>query len=389
MLSGRIGFVYSSRVQSKAALATLVQWTCVVALGAGCSAGTSSGAASDAGLAKNDAGGQTVGDASMVFEDASSVDAAPTCIRSSVTSSVRPLDLSIVVDNSGSLATPPRVQTRNAYISAITSHPSLVGATARFHAFPKSNLCDAPAYAASLLTAPLPSPAIEPLLATLAPQGSSVLLQGLSGAYLALSDGQMQSTNASAVVLVNDGLPAGCGSTVPAAQAWSQIRMAASEARKKNIKTYIVQLVADPTDASEANTVAMAGGSGTARVVADVASVALDVPLLAQALNDDRGGISCIQQVPADFSDAGDAAQVQHLGVYATANGKRQKVPFDAACGGAEGWTLSPGGKNVVLCARLCAALAPDKNAIFEVGVDCLFDSCGLDGDRPRKFLVT
>jgi hypothetical protein len=347
----------------------------VVMAAAACSAGSTQSVAGDASPTMMEGGAlQTLADGAVLQDDGSAVvsDAGPSCIRSSVTSSVRPLDLSIVIDNSGSLVMAPRLQVRNAYVSALTRHPLLGGATARLHAFPMVNVCDAPSYAMSLLTTPLPSSMIEPLIATLSQQGSSHILQGLSGAYLALTTAQMPSTNASAVVLVTDGTPATCPATTTTPQAWPMVQMAAADARAKNIKTYVVQLFADPAEVAAANTVAMAGGSGAARVVADVASVAVDVPLLAQALNADRGGIACSQAVPADFADAGDATLVSRLSVYVTLNGTRRKVPFDAACGGTEGWTLSPGGKSVVLCSGLCAALSPDKDGRFEVGVDCL-----------------
>jgi hypothetical protein len=305
------------------------------------------------------------------------VDGGGSCIRSKVVNTQRPLDLAILVDNSGSIdqpgsgGQPGRIEIRRAYVQGLSSAPLLSGATAMVHSFPRpgggaADSCDPAAYQPVLLTSVLPSTTIGPFVNTLRPAGGSVLAPALQGAYQALAAAQLiTGPRPSALLLVTDGMPNSCEPN----NTWQGIAAAAQTAFAKGTKTYFVSLTNDAMDLPGLNAAARAGGTGTPHIVDAVTKVQADLATVVDALRGEMMGVPCSQALPSELVGAGDAAAVAALSVFITEGGVRRMVPFDASCTGSGGFTLRSG--KVELCPASCLLLSKDLTSSFEIGTGC------------------
>ena len=196
-----------------------------------------------------------------------------TCASSTQTATMAPLDLYIMMDQSGSmdLLTGTKVSKWAAISAAIKgflSDPNSVGIGVGIQYFPLAT-CNAVEYATpEVPIADLPANATN-IMASIAkhgPNGSTPTAAALDGAInYAQTYGKTKAGHTIAVVLATDGVPTGCA-PLDTVAAVAQIA-AAGVKSVANIRTFVIGV---GTDTSSLNQIAVSGGTQSALIV-DVA----------------------------------------------------------------------------------------------------------------------
>jgi len=144
-------------------------------------------------------------------------------------------------------------------LDAFFADPKSAGVSASLQFFEQASECDVPSYAAPLVpTTPLPNSTVfASAIAAVSPQGETPTQPALEGALqYAAQQLALNPNGKSAVVLVTDGEPNGCASTVTNVAATAQ-------AVSATIPTYVIG-IGKATDLVRLNTIAAAGATGTA-----------------------------------------------------------------------------------------------------------------------------
>jgi hypothetical protein len=296
-----------------------------------------------------------------------------------------PTDLFFMVDKSGSMNTidPGSTVSRWTAVSLAMNQfltsPSSAGLGAGIAFFPiavadagpggrAGTDCTAADYATPVVAIGLLPGAATPISAAIAAQTLSPgtpTTPALEGAYAYAGALQrLVSGRTVAVLMVTDGNPAQCGSTIANASAAAS----AGAAGSPPIRTYVLGI---GPNLANLNAIAQAGGTGHAYLVESGGTEALTA-----ALNDIRADtISCQYVLPtldAGELDAGGVLIETRVGLYGSETAVSQ-VPDATACGASGGWffddPLKP--KTITLCPATCSPLVQTPGSSLDINVDC------------------
>jgi hypothetical protein len=188
-------------------------------------------------------------------------------------------------------------------------------------------------------------------------------LPALRGAHsYAASVASQKPNDKIAVVLVTDGEPDACASTI------TNVSSEAA-AHAPRIPTYVIGL---GSSLSNLNAIAVAGGTQQAILVStnNPAQTSVD---LQKALEKIRGvAAACSFQLPKPPD--GKALDVNAVNVVFTPpGGAPQTVPYDTACSGGTGWHYdnSAAPTEIELCASSCAAVKANADGKVNIAFGC------------------
>jgi hypothetical protein len=346
------------------------------------SSGGTSGAPppEDAGARGRDDGGPRP----PVTDGAPDMAVLPSCLASSHQTHGVPTDLYFMVDKSLSMNTidPGTTASRWVLVSmamnAFLNSPDSVGLGAGIAFFPipldggaggrPAADCTPSDYAMPVQPMALLPAVALPISAAIAAQTLSTgtpTTPALEGAYAyaqALQRGSPDRTVA--VVMVTDGNPLQCGSTIANASAAAAVGAAASPP----IRTYVLGI--GPSLAN-LNAIAAAGGTGHAYLVQSGGGDALTAAL--NAIRADT--ISCEYALPpldGGPFDAGGVNVQDRVGLGGTVTMLSQ-VSGAAACGPGGGWFFDDGAqpKWIILCPTSCNPLLQTVGSTLDIVVDC------------------
>ena len=301
-----------------------------------------------------------------------SLDAA--CAVGGAKASLKRLNLVVIYDRSGSMGDGTNGDPMQKWIPvgnglrAFFEDPESVGVTASLQYFPyKQNpleQCNSSAYFFPDVPATaLPSAAFGTNLDGTTPAGLTPTLPAIQGAIAAAQQIAHDDPNAKiAIILVTDGEPDTCGSSVQNVSG-EVAKVAAT------IPTYVVGIGLSQ-DALAA--ISSAGGTGNPILVSvgDQAQTRTDI---LSALTAIRG-----QQVPCEFAlpspPAGMALDIDKVNVlYTPGSGAQHALTYDKTCPSDEGWHYdsvdSP--TKVVLCTSTCRTVQKDRAAVIDILFGC------------------
>lgn len=260
-------------------------------------------------------------------------------------------------------------------LEAFFADPKSRGISASLQFFMQTDECNVTAYATPLVPiTPLPNPtAFASAIDTTTPSGETPTQPALQGALQYASQVVGQNPGARvAVVLVTDGEPNGCGSTVPNVAATAQ-------GAAPGIPTYVIG-IGKPTDLTRLTTIAEAGTTNQAFFVAPDAgadgSTAQQMEAdFQKALAVIRGAtISCDLQLPTPPAhQALDYGKVNV--VYTGSNGQPSTLLYNANCSGnGQGWAyddpVTP--SRIQICAASCSTIQGDTlGATLDIALGC------------------
>ncbi len=302
-----------------------------------------------------------------------SLDAA--CAVGGAKASLRRLNLVIIYDRSGSMGDPAvggdpatRWIPVGEGLKAFFTDPDSLGVNASLQYFPyKQNpleACNSSAYFFPdvPLTA-LPSTVFGDNITMTIPQGETPTYPAVQGAIAAAQKLAKDDLNAKiAIVLVTDGEPNTCGSSV-------QNVSGALSAVAATIPTYVIGV----GDSQQAIIdIAMAGGAG-APVFVSVGDAAKTRADILDALTKIRG-----QQLACEFAlpdpPAGKVLDVDKVNVlYTPSTGAQQALTYDKTCAMGVGWYYDDLAKptKVLLCPTTCGTVQKDKGASIDILFGC------------------
>ena len=302
----------------------------------------------------------------------------PACARASDEAKLQRLDLVFMLDRSGSMGDgvngiaaqkwDPILSSLNAFFADGNS----AGISASLQYFPYTNAldqCNSSAYYAPAVTmSALPNTtAFSSSLAATSPSGDTPTLPALTGALDFAKDLKKADAGLkAAVVLVTDGEPAGCSSSI------SNVSNVAGLAAK-SVPTYVIGIGANIPGLDQ---IATAGGTAPATVVT-VGDPATTAAQFKAALDGIRGlTVSCNFLVPAPpdglVIDAGNV-NVN----YTPPGGAVTTLPYSSDCSKPNGWHYDdPNMPQIVeLCPSQCAMVRQNTGRI-----DVVFGCATLGG---------
>ncbi len=302
-----------------------------------------------------------------------SLDAA--CAVGGAKASLLRLNLVVIYDRSGSMGDPlvggdasTRWTPVGEGLKAFFTDADSLGVNASLQYFPyKQNeleACNSSAYFFPdvLLTA-LPSTAFGDNIAMTTPKGETPTFPAVQGAIAAAQKIAKDDVNAKiAIILVTDGEPNSCGSSV-------QNTSGAIAAVASTIPTYVIGV--GPSQQAILD-IAAAGGAG-APVFVSVGDAAKTRADILAALTKIRGQqLSCEFPLPAPPD--GKVLDTNKVNVlYTPSSGAQQALTYDPACAMGEGWyyddLAKPG--NVILCPATCGTVQKDKGASIDILFGC------------------
>jgi hypothetical protein len=293
-----------------------------------------------------------------------------------------PTDVYILEDKSGSMdcpasddactaqPRPPANPSRwNAFTNAINSFinaPASMGIGVGLGFFPGLANCDPGGYAVpDVPIAPLPGN-IMPITNAIAaniPNGGTPTLPALAGALMYATTYTMNTPGrTAAVVLVTDGVPNGCNSTILAAA------MAAQQAFSGTppIKTYVVGL----GDTAALDQIALAGSGGATHYFRATGDVAGQLAMVLRAIT---GMITCSYAIPMTRPIDPNLVNVQisvGMGGMTTTVGR---VSDMSGCGSLGGWYYDNNMKptQIILCPQSCDPLKMAPGSGVQVLYGC------------------
>jgi hypothetical protein len=301
-----------------------------------------------------------------------SLDAA--CAVGGAKAKLKHLNLVVVYDRSGSMGDgvngdpTQKWDPVGAGLEAFFQDLASVGVTASLSFFPSVknyvDQCNEDEYLTGdvPLTA-LPSTAFATAISATTPMGDTPTLPAVQGGiYAAQQLAMTDPTAKSAIVLVTDGEPDTCNSSVQnVSQAVQTVALVTP--------TYVIGVGSDTTDLSE---ISMAGGTGSP-IIATVGDPTQTQSDIQSALASIRG-----QQVPCDFAlpapPVGQTLDVNKVNVlYTPSSGPQQALGYSVDCAGNVGWrydnAMMP--TEVILCTTTCETVQADKGADIEILFGC------------------
>jgi hypothetical protein len=303
------------------------------------------------------------------------------CAKSTKKVEVLPIDMSLLVDTSGSMdykaastdVTSKWVNVRNA-LKSFSSNPAYDDMGVALEFFPRTLTCDVPGYAApDLAFDTLPNAAV-PIFKALDAQGMSggtPTTQALRGLVQYTRDHATKTAQRKpVVVLATDGVPdASCaGNSVADAMAEAQAAFGGTP----SIPVYVIGIGQTGGDEAVMNKIAAAGGTAKAELV--TAGSNIESSFL-EALNKIRktaigceyplpAGQTDITQVNVQFSD-GSGAPAQGFLYAASA--------AECTAAGDHGWTVDNAAAptTVVLCPATCTRVKAAEAGQVDVVFGC------------------
>jgi von Willebrand factor type A domain len=303
------------------------------------------------------------------------------CLASSHQTNGVPTDLYFMVDRSGSMNTIDPGSTTSRWFSVLSAMgtflaaPDSDGLGAGLAFFPISTPSGAPDCTAADYAVPVEPIGLLPSAKLLSDIAGDALLQvlgrgtpatpALQGAYSYTQTVQRAEPNRNvAVLLVTDGNPIQCGSTLATAAAAASVGAAGSAP----IRTYVLGIGPSLTNL---NDIAQAGGTGHAYLVESGGAAALTTAL--NAIRADS--ISCDYVLPPLGGAAidGGAVSVEARVGFAGASTAVGEVAAPEACGAAGGWYFDDPVRpaRVTLCPAICASLEQTSGSALDILVDC------------------
>jgi hypothetical protein len=318
----------------------------------------------------------------------SSVDRDANCGRTSQGTKQIPIDIFIMQDKSGSMECPAADDTCGGQVPNPVVHPTRWEATTMalntFVASPQANgiavglglfaagtgnnnnaQCNVALYSTPVVPiAPLPGNAMafSTAVAASGPNGGTPTTPALTGAiaYARAYTMMQMGQRTAAVVLVTDGLPSGCNSSVMNAAAAAQAGFMGTP----SIKTFVIGM----GDTAALEEIALAGSGGMSHFIPTAGDV---VGTLTTALTQISGMVTCNYAIPAGSNPA-----LVNVQITVGATGMPTdigKVTDLAACGTPGGWyydnNITP--TQIVLCPQTCMPVQTTANSGVEVLYGC------------------
>lgn len=287
-----------------------------------------------------------------------------------------PVNLYIMLDKSQSMVG-DKWTSAKAGLTAFVNNPKFAGIRVALRFFPNDGApeCDQTLYKEPTVDyGPLPdnAAAIVAAIEAEAPTGNSTpIYPALGGALLkGIEVAQNNPGEASAVLLVTDGLPQGpsgtCAGVDPEDPAAIAGLAAAGADYDPPVLTYVIGLPG--VNQAFANQVAAAGGTGEAVLVSATNVAAEFEAALAKVTGQ---ALPCEYEVPSEVE--GGQVAFNSVNVLLTVSGGDPGVlPQDPACDGA-GWRYdnpaSP--TKIVLCPETCGALKDAQSAKIQILLGC------------------
>jgi len=324
--------------------------------GGGSGGGASgSGGSSSGGLFGDDGGG--IGSSSGSLGDAA-------CATASQSASTVPVMLVFMFDRSGSMAQQSKWTSCSQGLNAFFADPNSKGLLASLQFFMQADECNASAYQTPLVPMqPLPSPSFAGAIASVSPNGGTPTLPALQGAIAyAQANQKINPTSKVAVVLVTDGDPNDCNSTVADVSA-------AAQAVATTVPTYVIGI----GSVASLNAIAAAGGTKQAFIVStsNPAQTATDLETALAAIKGSTVG--CEYQLPTP--PAGQTIDYTKVNVvYTPSSGSQQILSYNANCSGSgQGWHYdnpqTP--TKIEICAGSCTPIEADKGGKISIELGC------------------
>jgi len=330
-------------------------------------------------LAACDSNGGKAGDAGVDFgasPDGGGVD--PACARASDEAKLQRLDLVFMLDRSGSMGDgvngiaaqkwDPILSALNAFFADNNS----ADISASLQYFPYNNVtdqCNSSAYyAPAVAMTPLPNATLfSASLASTSPSGDTPTYPAMTGALSFAKDLKKGDAGLkTAVVLVTDGEPAGCSSSI------SNVSDIVGQSAG-NVPTYVIGI---GTNIPGLDQIAKAGKTAPATVIT-VNDPATTAAQFKAALDGIRGlTVSCNFLIPAPPD--GMVIDASNVNVnYTPPGGSVTTLPYSGDCSKPNGWHYDdPNMPQIVeLCPSQCAAVHKDTGRI-----DVVFGCATLGG---------
>ena len=294
------------------------------------------------------------------------------CATSSATPDPVPVDLVFMFDKSGSMADSSKWTSCVSGLTSFFGDPKSAGLSASLQFFPLANECNVGSYAAPAVSLrALPdNTTFASAMSSNSPGGGTPTLPSLTGAIqYAQSVQTSKPGDKVAVVLVTDGQPNDCSSTVQAVA-----NEAASAAA--TIPTFVIGV----GNTGNLDAIAQAGGTTKATIVStnNPTQTAQDFQTALEAI---RGlTLACEYQIPPPpQGETFDESKVNV--VFTPTNAGPETLSYNQDCTGGTGWhyddPLNP--KKIELCATTCSDVQKDKSG----KIDIVF-GCATNGTIPK-----
>ena len=279
------------------------------------------------------------------------------CATSSATPTAVPVSLVFIFDKSGSMSQDSKWTSCKSGLTSFFADPQSAGLSASLQFFPLSNECSAATYAApAVAMRALPdATSFANTMNANSPNGGTPTLPALTGAIeYAQSVQKSNPGNKVAIVLVTDGEPNDCNSSV------SNVANEAASA-SSSIPTFVIGI----GNTGNLDQIAQAGGTTKATIVStnSAQQTATDFQT---ALNAIRGlTLACEYQIPAPpQGQTFDESKVNV--VYTPANAGQETLAYNQTCTGGTGWhyddTTKP--SKIILCQSTCDSVQQQSGKI-------------------------
>jgi uncharacterized protein YegL len=293
------------------------------------------------------------------------------CATSSSTPTPVPVNLVVMFDKSGSMAQNSKWTACAAGLNAFFADPKSAGLSASLQFFPLSTACGTQQYQAQAVSLrPLPdAQAFSAAIAAQSPNGGTPTNPALQGALAYGAQVQQQRPGEKvAVVLVTDGEPNDCSSTVQA------VSTTAQKGHSQGIPTYVIGV----GNVNNLNAIAQAGGTTQATIV-QTNNPQQTTTDFQNALNAIRGAVLACEYVipPPPTGQTLDFNKVNV--VFTPTSGPPKTLNYSKDCSDPKGWKYdneaSP--KRILLCKDACSTAQADKGGKIEIVLGCTTQTGG------------
>jgi hypothetical protein len=225
----------------------------------------------------------------------------------------------------------------------------------------------------------LPSPLFGAEIDKVAPKTSDDWRSGtptvavMSGSHTFIEGYRKQHEGRFAIVLVTDGYPQGCSTTL------DNVDSVVDQAKKAlavDLHTYVIgvanpKVTGAPDTVSDLHRIAAAGGTEQAFLI-DTGDPTATATAFTKAMDKIRqASISCSLPIPT--ASSGPGFDKQNVAVTFQSSTGKTTLVYDKSCSGTNGWhydqVASP--SEIVLCESTCNAVRADLNAKLEVEFAC------------------
>lgn len=293
------------------------------------------------------------------------------CATASATPTPLPVSLVFMFDKSGSMNQNSKWPSCQQGLSSFFGDPSSAGLSASMQFFPQGSQCSSSSYQTpTVAMRALPDAKdFNAAMNANSPGGETPTLPALTGAIAYAQQIQKQQSNGKvAVVLVTDGQPNVCGSTMQAVSAEAQTGFS------QGVPTFVIGV----GNTGNLNAIAQAGGTKQATII-NTNNASQTAQDFQTALNAIRGiTLACDYAIPS-LPNGATIDQVNVL--FTPTNGSPVTLSYDAACTNpAGGWHYDDPSnpKKIILCKASCDEVTKDKSG----KVDLVF-GCATKGGIP------